>query len=457
MSQEDFHRWFAECAAQDESQIATIPFDRLDKWQFDQQSGNLVHESGKFFVVQGVRVRTDQGPVLAWSQPIINQPEIGVLGIIVKEFDGILHCLMQAKMEPGNCNGIQLSPTVQATRSNYIRVHRGKPVPYLDYFLRADTDQVLADVLQSEQGAWFYQKQNRNIIVEVTGDIELLDGFCWLTLGQLHRLLSVDDLVNMDSRTVLSCLPFSGIELWAALAPGADRFQSGLITSISGAGGALHATGQIRSWITGARARLGVDVALCGLAEAERWHRSADRISHDSGRVVEVVAVAVQAGNREVGSRTQPMIASRARGVVAFILTRIAGVAHVLAGVRAEPGCLNVLELAPTVQCTPENYEDLPPSAWPPYLDLVLAAPPDRVRFDSMLSEEGGRFYHIRNRYLVVEVDTAESIEPSDEFHWLTLHQLADLMRHSHYLNVQARTLIACLYSLMYEREEAAR
>ena len=32
-----------------------------------------------------------------WKQPIINQPEIG-LGFITKEFNGILHFLVQAKV-----------------------------------------------------------------------------------------------------------------------------------------------------------------------------------------------------------------------------------------------------------------------------------------------------------------------------------------------------------------------
>ena len=37
--------------------------------------------------------------------------------------------LLQAKVEPGNINKIQISPTVQATRSNYLRIHGGKTIP----------------------------------------------------------------------------------------------------------------------------------------------------------------------------------------------------------------------------------------------------------------------------------------------------------------------------------------
>jgi oxidase EvaA len=107
-----------------------------------------------------------------------------------------------------------------------------------------------------------------------------------------------------------------------------------------------------------------------------------------------------------------------------------------------------VIELAPTVQCSPENYDCLPPAARPPYLDEVLDAPPERVRFETVLSEEGGRFYHARNSYRIIEADLDPLAEPPD-FRWLTVRQLNELLRHSHYVNVQARTMIACLHAMM--------
>jgi oxidase EvaA len=111
-----------------------------------------------------------------------------------------------------------------------------------------------------------------------------------------------------------------------------------------------------------------------------------------------------------------------------------------------EPGYLDVVELAPTVQCIPENYEHLPASARPLFLDEVLTAAPDRIRFDAVLSEQGGRFYQARNRHLLVETDLDE--EPPPDYRWLTLHQLVELLQHSNYLNVQARSLVTCLHGL---------
>ncbi|WP_409493551.1 NDP-hexose 2,3-dehydratase family protein [Amycolatopsis sp. cmx-11-12] len=444
----DFHRWFAEFGQRTKAHVERVPLDKLVDWYRSPETGTIGHRSGKFFTVEGLNVQIPAGPVSNWDQPIINQPEIGVLGILVKEIEGVLHCLMQAKFEPGNRNEIQLSPTVQATRSNYTKVHKGKPVPYLAFFQDAATrNRVIADVRQSEQGSWFHHKRNRNMVVEVEGDVELLDGFCWLTLGQIHQLLAVDDLVNMDARTVLSCLPFAGVDVLPALSSGTDQFRDSLVRSYCGVQGSLCSTDEVLSWITEVRTRTEVHTSAIPLNAVRQWYRTEEKIAHTSGRYFDVIGVDVRAGGREVGHWMQPMIAPIGRGVVALVVRQVQGVLHALVHARTEPGYVDVIELAPTVQCTPDNYLSLPAAARPRFLDTVLGAEPGQIRFEAILSEEGGRFYHARNRYLVVEVDEDPDLEHSD-FRWVTLHQLVDLLRHSHYLNIQARSLVACLHSL---------
>ena len=36
----------------------------------------------------------------------------------------------------------------------------------------------------------------------------LKPNFKWMTLGQIKRLMKKDNIVNMDTRTVLSCIPY---------------------------------------------------------------------------------------------------------------------------------------------------------------------------------------------------------------------------------------------------------
>jgi oxidase EvaA len=441
-------QWFAHCGRPARAQVRRVGLDHLDGWYRDPATGDIRHRSGKFFAITGLTVDLPGSPVEHWHQPIINQPEIGILGILLKEFDGVLHCLMQAKIEPGNENGLQLSPTVQATRSNYTRVHGGRPVPYLEHFVDTGGAGVIVDVRQSEQGSWFHRKRNRNMVVEVTEPVEVLDGFRWMTLGQAHRLLAVDDLVNMDARTVLSCLPFSGADLQRVHRPGGSGLHAALLRSCGEESGSLHPMSAILSWITERRTRTELTTTLVPLDSIRGWHRDPTGIRHDSGLFFDVIGVEVTAGGREVDHWTQPMLEPHGIGVVAFLVRDIGGVLHVLVRARVEPGFVDVVELAPTVQCTPENYDCLPPAARPPFLDEVLRAGPRRTRFATVLSEEGGRFYHARNSYRIVETDLDPLDEPAD-FRWLTVRQLIELLRHSHYVNVQARTMIACLHGML--------
>ncbi|MGV4929393.1 NDP-hexose 2,3-dehydratase family protein [Streptomyces sp. BHT-5-2] len=418
--------WLDERARANVFQVDRVPFDALDGWSFQGGTGNLVHRSGKFFTVEGLSVTAVDGDRRQqWQQPIIKQPEVGILGLLVKEFDGVPHFLMQAKMEPGNPNLLQLSPTVQATRSNYTGVHRGAAVKYIEYFTRAGRGRVLADVLQSEHGSWFHGKSNRNMIVEAVGEVPLLDDFCWLTLGQINQLLHQDNVVNMDSRTVLSCVPLAG-----------------------GTEARLSDTALL-SWFCGERSRHTVSAERVSLNGITRWKRGPDAIEHDEGRYFRVVAVAVRAGNREVTGWTQPLFEPVGRGVAAFLWRTIGGVPHVLAHARVEGGFLDTVELGPTVQYTPENYRHLPAEDRPPYLDAVLDADPSRIRYEAVHSEEGGRFLNAESRYLVIEADESQApLDPPPGYQWVTPGQLTSLVRHGHYLNVQARTLLACLNAM---------
>ncbi|MBY8870767.1 NDP-hexose 2,3-dehydratase family protein [Micromonospora sp. PLK6-60] len=443
-----FGPWWSDRTRSNRFHVTPICFADLEHWGFDPETGNLGHRSGKFFTIEGLAVRSDYGPVPRWSQPIINQPEIGLCGILVKYFDGVPYCLMQAKMEPGNVNTLQLSPTVQATRSNSSRVHRGGGIRYLEHFVGADRGRVLVDVLQSEQGSWFYRKQNRNMVVEVTGEVAPHDDFCWLSLRQVLDLLHVDNLVNMDARTVLSCMPFAPPQRDSGSRHAPQGFRQALARSLDRGAAARHDLGEILSWLTEEKTRREVNTRLIPAREVTGWRRSDREIAHEAGRHFRVIAVHVEASNREVPSWRQPLLVPSARGVIAFLTKRIEGVLHVLVHARVEPGFIDKVELGPTVQCTPENHTDLPADRQPRYLDYVLAADPARIRFDALLSEEGGRFLDAQNRYLVIEVEEDFPLRAPDGYRWLTIGQLGELLRHGHYVNVQARSLVACLHSL---------
>ncbi|MEU5347099.1 NDP-hexose 2,3-dehydratase family protein [Streptomyces sp. NPDC020766] len=444
----DLAAWLRAQRNAHDFRVRRIEFGDLTGWHFEEDGGDLAHESGRFFRVEGLRVTTDHPVHGSWAQPIINQPEIGLLGIVVKTFDGVPHCLLQAKMEPGNVNTVQLSPTVQATRSNYTRVHGGRHTPYLEYFTGPRRGRVLADSIQSEQGSWFLCKGNRNVVVEVTEDVPVLENFRWVTVGQLHGLLRQDNTVNMDTRTVLSCIPFEpSADGRPTEAEDDSGYRRALVRSLTRAQRSLHGLDEILGWLTETRARQLFVRRHTPLGSVGRWHRSADRIAHDEGRYFEVVAVDVTAANREVSHWTQPMFAPVGRGRSAFVVRPVKGVLHVLMHARLSAGYREAVELAPTVQCAPGNLAGLPDTARPRFLDLVCDADPRRVAYDVVQSEEGGRFHHAETRHQIIDAGEDFPLDVPEEYRWMTVRQLTELLRHSNYLNIEARSLLAALHT----------
>lgn len=454
LSLSDFLTWLNNKKQQVHHQIEQIPFTALQNWHFDVKTGNLLHNSGKFFSIEGIDVTTNWGKVNNWSQPIINQPEIGFLGIITKKFNNTLYFLMQAKIEPGNINAVQLSPTLQATKSNYTQVHKGNPPKYLEYFIEKKTDVItLLDQLQSEQGARFLKKRNRNIIIEVTSDITIDEDFCWLTLGQIKELLKYDNIINMDTRTVISGIPYGDEATYNQFKTSiTNPFAKGLLASELLVKNQLNSTEDIISWITRLKAFAELEVKPIPLNKVRDWHKDEYAIFHKEKKYFSVIAVKATIGNREVASWTQPLVKSAQEGIIAFVIKKINNVYHFLVQAKLESGNFDIIELAPTVQCLTGNYRKGKNDYEVPFIDLVLN--PDKYgakqRYNTYQSEEGGRFYKEQNQNIIIEVGNDFSTDIPDKYCWMTLHQIKEFIKFNNYLNIQARSLLSAV-NFLYE------
>ncbi|MEL3946613.1 NDP-hexose 2,3-dehydratase family protein [Streptomyces sp. LNU-CPARS28] len=432
--------------------VVPVPFRELPQWSFTRD-GDLVHDSGRFFTVSGMRVRGPEGP--GRDQPVIVQPEIGVLGLLIKDLDGEPHVLLQAKAEPGNIDGIQLSPTVQATRSNYTRVHRGGATRHLEHFAGPGRGRVLVDSLQSEQGAWFWRKHNRNMVVEPVGEVAEHPDFRWIALRTVRRLLRVDHLVNMDTRSVLGCLP-PGPVLTGSVPSESVSAAPVFTPPASGAPASPSAAADPRSlraltsWLIDAKQHCPWYARPVPLADVDGWTRTETEIADVRARSFRVIAVRVEAGTREVRQWAQPLLAPRRPGLAVFLCRTGEGVRRVLVRARTEPGLGDLVELGPTVQWSDNTGPAVPEEAGP-FDGSALSGDPACVRFDAELSEEGGRFHRAATRYRIIEADPTLPSEDAglpDDYRWLTPHQLHALVARGHHVNVQARSLLACLASL---------
>ncbi len=438
---EDALEWLKKENDRINVEINEIKFSEMPDWYFDGSTGNLRHVSGKFFSIEGIHIKTNWGNVPEWTQPIINQPEVGYLGIITKKFNGVLYFLMQAKIEPGNINYVQLSPTIQATKSNYSQVHKGKKPLYLEYFNGEKKSRVLLDQLQSEQGARFLKKRNRNVIIEIIDDIEVYENFRWLTLGQIKKIMMNDNVVNMDTRTVISGIPFDVENFDGKVS--SKGFEKDLLNSFLDAEHFLNETDEIISWITRIKSKYDLEVKQVPLKDVKKWYKDDYSIYHEDKKYFSVIGVNVHIDNREVTNWSQPLIKSAQEGIIAFLIKKINGVYHFLVQAKLEAGNFDIIELAPTLQCLTGNYRKGLSEYEPEFLNYVLNVKPDQIQYSAYQSEEGGRFYREQNKNLIIEVDENFPVKVPENFIWMTLNQIQVFLKFNNYFNIESRSLIS--------------
>tara|TARA_R110002050_G_scaffold215884_2_gene352012 strand:+ start:4322 stop:5728 length:1407 start_codon:yes stop_codon:yes gene_type:complete len=428
--------------------VKKVDFEKLEKWKFDQKKGCIGHDTGSFFSIDGIRVNTTLGKVGQWDQPIINQPEVGFLGFLVKEINGVLHFLVQAKIEPGNVNFVQLSPTLQATRSNFQQAHNGKQPKYLEYFKNATEETVLIDQLQSEQGARFLKKRNRNIIISANDNIEVYENFTWLTLGQLKSLMQVDNIVNMDTRTVLSGILYGNynkkaINFSSVFTP-QETYKSMLLKSALSSEGCFNSLNRIFSFITDLKSNNDLLVKKIPFNVLKDWIVTKDEIYHKDNDYFKIIGVEVEISNREVLNWYQPMVEPAQEGLCAFVCKNINGLLHFAVQAKLECGNHDIFEFAPTVQTLTGSYKKTPKDSLP-FLEYVLSAKKEQIVYDTIQSEEGGRFFKEQNRNILIIADDDLPQELPENFIWMTLNQINNLTQYNNYINIQARNLIASI------------
>lgn len=442
--------WLSSIKETTRISINRCPFSEMAGWLVDvNKGGRLVHKSGKFFSIEGIEVETNWGMVRRWNQPIINQPEIGYLGLIARKIDGVLKFLVQAKAEPGNINSVQLSPTLQATKSNYTQVHQGQKPRYLEVFQNVHKSNVLIDQLQSEQGGRFLKKRNRNIVILVDEEIELYDGFIWLTLYQIKDLMRLDNIVNMDMRTVLSGIRFGAeagsVHTYLEKAEIGEPERLFLNSALSKQ--SLNSHNDIIKWITKLKCQFELKVNSIPLNEVSQWVIGEDEIRHVEDKYFRVIGLDVEIENRETQAWSQPLIESVNEGLCAFICKKIDGVLHFIVQAKMECGNFDILELAPTVQCLTGNYR-VNVEGVLPFLDYVLNTTEESIVFSAMFSEEGGRFFQEQNLNQIIVVGDEFPEQLPSNYIWMTLNQLLDFLRFNNYLNVQCRSLVSAIQFL---------
>lgn len=411
-------------------------------WFYDDYNGEVLNRKRSFFSIKGMRYFVNGE--FQNEQPIIIQPEIGYLGIICKRIDGILNFLMQAKIEPGNVNCVQISPTIQATKSNFTRVHGGKMPAYLEFFENSNKYEVIYDQIQSEQSARFYKKRNRNMIMIVDEDLEILPNFKWMTLGQIKHLMTIDNLVNMDTRTVLSGLPFvtQGI-----LNGKAEKYKTyfsdyALYHSIFKTAPA-DSLPVLYQKINNYKMFQDIIVTTVPLNQLVDWKVDDYGIICKKQADFMVKYYDIEISGREVNNWIQPLF--KAIGMATFgLITKVEnGVRKFLVKIKPEIGSFDRVEIGPSIQWKPSHYlydDNIVDKLFRKHIENNLG-----ILNNVILSEEGGRFYHEQNYNYIIEINGDELLNLPDDYVWTDFSALNYLVQVNNCLNIQLRNLLSLL------------
>ncbi|MBE6904689.1 MAG: dNDP-4-keto-6-deoxy-glucose-2,3- dehydratase [Ruminococcaceae bacterium] len=403
-----------------------------NSWRYIEDEGIIANAQRSFFFISGFEHENVQ-------QPILIQDEIGYLGILCKEIDGVLHLLMQAKIEPGNVNKIQISPTIQATKSNFTQKHGGTRPAYLDYFWEADKHEIIVDQIQSEQASRFLGKRNRNILIVVdkTVDIDVLPTHRWMTLGQIKQLMKHDNLVNMDTRTVLSCIPFHLGDPRAALPFFQDK---ALYRSIYFGNGINHLP-NIYNYINNDRMFSGNKPRLIPLYNMKNWQWEKGEFVCKDGYHFKIVFCDIAIEGREVKRWTQPLFEAVGIATFGLLCCEVDGILRFVIKCKKEIGNFDGPELGPTLQL---EADEQPRDDMERFF-LSCYEQHRGICNDVILSEEGGRFYHEQNRNIILRLAADELPSLPKGYFMVDYRTLSMLVQVNNILNIQLRNLLSLL------------
>lgn len=442
-SMKEIAEWIEERKKTAKVEIRKVDFSYNGFWYYDEKDGYIRNENNSFFQLAGYQEIEDDHIVR--EQPIIIQNEIGYLGIICKMVQGTMNFLMQAKIEPGNINVIQISPTIQATKSNFSKLHGGSTPAYLEYFQNAKAHTVVVDQLQSEQSSRFYKKRNRNIILYVDGPIEVKDSHKWMTLGQIKECMKIENLVNMDTRTVLSCIPFAKASLQEQeLEESKELFRDrALYNSIfkSVDRGEIH---RIFRVINDYKMYQKETFRLVPLKSLKGWKMTPTEIVCKTPYDFKVIYCFIEIEGREVKYWEQPLMEANGMAVFGIFSAVFEGMRKFLVRVRPEMGCFDSAELGPVVQMEPTNQrKDLDAME---RLFFEKLEKKEGIMHNHILSEEGGRFFHEQNQNVIIDLKGTEEIKEVPEgYFWVDYATVNQMIQYNNCVNIQLRNLLSLL------------
>ena len=414
MLEKKFRNWFSSANKLSKPRVYQIDIKKLKKWNFAETT--IHHTSNKFFNFKYYEIQSNDGKISeTYYSPFIIQKEVGILGILAKKFKNEYKYLLQAKFEPGNINKIQISPTLQATKSNYTKVHKGKSANFVSFFLNAiiKKNYIFKKKLP-EQGTRYINKFNQNIIIEIKNEyIKVPKNFLWVSKNEIKNLLKKNNLLNMDTLSVLSCVVKK------------ESQSTSYCTN-----------NEIKDKISAFNKSHNQKKKLLSLINLKGWEYKNKKIVNLKKEYFSIIGIRTITNSREIKSWDQPIIKEYHKGIVGFIVKKFNNSIHYYMQIVKEPGYVNPL-LTASICIKDFSIKDYNKNF---FIKILKKTNKSKVLFKKTLSEEGGRFFHKQNQNIIIEVKNNIYNIQKKNYSWISHNQMVDLIKKGT-ISIEARNL----------------
>tara|TARA_R100000008_G_scaffold86687_2_gene80921 strand:- start:615 stop:1325 length:711 start_codon:yes stop_codon:yes gene_type:complete len=201
----------------------------------------------------------------------------------------------------------------------------------------------------------------------------------------------------------------------------------------------------VLEWLENIKENLPATVTEINLNEVnDGWNLNSETgtLEHETGGFFKVIGVRTETDIRESGKGwNQPMVD---QGTEASVVGLIKKDDLYLVEAKFEPGNYDRVLLSPTLQVTYDNLNKLHSGRKPLFAEYFDGEDRKGVtKFEHWYPEDGGRFYKKRVKNMLVE--TNDVIDIPDNFIWLNMYQLKELLKMDNIMNPHLRSIISYL------------
>lgn len=180
-------------------------------------------------------------------------------------------------------------------------------------------------------------------------------------------------------------------------------------------------------------------------SDSNGWYFDNGKLKHKTNGFFALAGIAAESRHSELNGQEQLIILQHQVALNSFLIRSGSKGPEILLQGRVEPGNIGGMQLAPTVQSTVTNYQQIHGGKPTPMIEWFLKDNLSGIIYDELQSEEATRYYGKYNRNLVVQIKSDKEVNEKENYRWFNMDQIRSYVITNNILNTDARSVISCM------------